>query len=82
MGDVGHQLVIGPTGAGKSMLNFMACQYLKYDAYVIIFDQGGSFLASTHAVKGEYYEIGDPNALIFQPLRHMDDKELIWAWIG
>ena len=31
IGDVGHQLVIGPTGAGKSvLLNFMACQFLKY----------------------------------------------------
>ena len=86
IGDVGHQLVIGPTGAGKSvLLNFMACQYLKYkDAFVVIFDQGGSFLASTHAVNGEYYEIGDPDALIFQPLRHMDNKEeRIWAmdWV-
>ena len=48
----------------------MACQYLKYkDAYVVIFDQGGSFLASTHAVKGEYYEIGDPNALIIPAIK-------------
>jgi type IV secretion system protein TrbE len=86
IGDVGHQLVIGPTGAGKSvLLNFMACQFLKYkDAYVVIFDQGGSFLASTRCVNGEYYEIGDPDELIFQPLRNIDQKEeLIWAmdWI-
>ena len=84
--DVGHQLVIGPTGAGKSvLLNFMACQFLKYkDAYVVIFDQGGSFLASTRCVNGEYYEIGDPNELIFQPLRNINDKsEIIWAmdWV-
>lgn len=86
--DVGHQMIIGPTGAGKSvLLNMMALQFLRYqNAQVFIFDKGGSFLAPTLLVDGQYYEVasGKPDDLVFQPLAHVDDtKERTWAadWI-
>lgn len=88
IGDVGHQMIIGPTGSGKSvLLNMMALQFRRYlDAQVFIFDKGGSFLAATNAVGGGYYELGIKNEILtFQPLANIDDEvEKIWAseWIS
>lgn len=87
IGDVGHQMIIGPTGAGKSvLLNMIALQFRRYkDAQIFIFDKGGSFLASTAGVNGGYYELGrDERGLVFQPLAHIDtETERVWAadWI-
>jgi len=49
VGDVGHCLVIGPTGAGKSvLLAFMAMQFRRYpDARIFAFDCGGAIRATT-----------------------------------
>ena len=42
-GDVGHTLVLGATGAGKSFtLNFLLVQALQYNPRVLILDLGGS----------------------------------------
>ena len=43
-GDVGHTLVVGPTGAGKSvLLNLLSMQFKRYaDAQVFTFDKGRS----------------------------------------
>lgn len=48
VGDVGHALVIGPTGAGKSvLLALMALQFRRYaGAQVFAFDFGGSIRAA------------------------------------
>ncbi len=88
VGDVGHQMIIGPTGAGKSvLLTMMALQFLRYEnAQVFIFDKGGSFLAATLGVNGQYYDVGShhTNGLVFQPLAHIDqNEERIWAseWV-
>ncbi|TNF69491.1 MAG: conjugal transfer protein TrbE [Gammaproteobacteria bacterium] len=88
IGDVGHQMILGPTGAGKSvLLNVMGAQFLRYkDAQVFVFDKGGSFYALTSGVGGQYYEVGDvgKGGLVFQPLAYIDDmKERIWAaeWV-
>ncbi len=84
VGDVGHQMIIGPTGSGKSvLLNIMALQFLRYqDAQVFIFDKGGSFLATTLAVGGEHYDVGaqENKGLVFQPLAKIDQlNERIFA---
>src|SRR5207244_12444646 len=48
VGDVGHTLVVGPTGAGKSvLLALMGLQFRRYPGgQVFAFDFGGSFLAA------------------------------------
>src|SRR3546814_3014860 len=55
VGDVGHTLVVGPTGAGKSvLLALMALQFRRYaDAQVFAFDFGGSILAASLALEFE-----------------------------
>ena len=43
-GDVGHTLILGATGAGKSFtLNFLLVQALQYQPRVLILDLGGSY---------------------------------------
>jgi type IV secretion system protein VirB4 len=86
MGDVGHHMIIGPTGAGKSvLLNFLALQFRRYrDARIIIFDKGRSFFASTKGVNGKFYELGSKKGLHFQPLADIDQAdEASWAaeWV-
>ena len=43
VGDVGHTLVLGMTGSGKSvLLNTLAYQSRKYGSRIVFFDKGGS----------------------------------------
>lgn len=86
VGDVGHAMVIGPTGAGKSTnLATMALQFLRYpDAQVYFFDKGGSIRVATYGVGGDYYDLGkegSSGALSFQPLADIDNEnERQWAF--
>jgi type IV secretory pathway VirB4 component len=44
VGDVGHTLVLGATGSGKSfLLNFLIAQLQRYSPRTLIFDLGGSY---------------------------------------
>jgi type IV secretion/conjugal transfer VirB4 family ATPase len=93
VGDVGHTLVVGPTGAGKSvLLALMALQFRRYPgAQVFAFDFGGSIRAAALAMGGDWHDLGgalasdasEPVAL--QPLARTDDTgERAWAaeWIA
>ncbi len=53
VGDVGHTLVVGPTGAGKSvLLAVMALQFRRYaNSQVFAFDFGGSIRAAALAMR-------------------------------
>jgi type IV secretion system protein VirB4 len=88
VGDVGHMMIFGPTGTGKStLLSFMAVQWLRYhNAQVFFFDKGASSRVITECVGGAFFSVGaKDNALCFQPLRTIDDEaERIWAsqWLG
>ena len=87
VGDVGHMLVVGPTGAGKSvLLALMALQFRRYaGAQVYVFDKGGSARAAVLAMSGRHHALGIGGALAFQPLRHIDDPVVrSWAaeWIA
>jgi len=86
--DVGHTLVIGPTGAGKStLIGLMAAQFLRYPgAQVFAFDKGYSSFALCNAVGGEHYDIAGDAArdLAFCPLADIDQPGVrVWAseWI-
>ena len=93
VGDVGHTLVVGPTGAGKSVfLALMAMQFRRYaSSQVFAFDFGGSIRAAALAMGGDWHDLGgslsddvaEPVAL--QPLSEIDDPaERAWAaeWVA
>ena len=86
-GDVGHTMVIGPTGAGKSvLLNSLALQWLRYpEAQVYYFDKGASSRASTLLAGGQFFVLGgDQSDLAFQPLADLGTAEdRTWAqeWV-
>ncbi|WBO24332.1 conjugal transfer protein TrbE [Sphingomonas abietis] len=89
VGDVGHMIVVGPTGAGKSVfLALLALQFRRYpDSQITIFDKGFSARAGVLAMGGTHHPLGsdDGEALAFQPLRTIDDDvERAWAseWIA
>ncbi|MER9236356.1 conjugal transfer protein TrbE [Mesorhizobium sp. M0622] len=60
VGDVGHTLVIGPTGAGKSVLLAMiALQFRRYEhSQLFAFDFGGSIRAAMLAMDGDWHDLG------------------------
>ena len=83
VGDVGHTLIIGPTGTGKStLLAMIAAQFRKYrNAKVFCFDKGYSIYCLTEAVGGAHYDVGDRDSnLDFCPLAESD---INWAedWV-
>ena len=93
VGDVGHTLVVGPTGAGKSvLLALMALQFRRYvRSQIFAFDFGGSIRATALAMGGDWHDLGgalstdaaEPVAL--QPLARIDDPaERAWAadWLA
>lgn len=74
VGDVGHTLVIGPTGAGKSvLLAFLALQFRRYpDNQVFVFDRGGSARAVMLGMGGTAIDAGGDAQPAFQPLSRID----------
>lgn len=93
VGDVGHTLVVGPTGAGKSvLLALMAMQFRRYpNSQVFAFDFGGSIRAATLAMGGDWHDLGGAlsdggdRPVALQPLAWIDDSsERGWAteWVG
>src|SRR6266853_1210865 len=85
VGDVGHTLVVGPTGAGKSvLLALMALQFRRYPHnQIFAFDFGGSIRAATLAIGGDLTD-GASASVSLQPLSRIPDvPERAWAadWI-
>ncbi|WOH63630.1 conjugal transfer protein TrbE [Bradyrhizobium sp. BWA-3-5] len=81
-GDVGHTIVVGPTGAGKSvLLSMLALQFRRYpNAQLITFDKGRSARATTLALSGAWYELGAKGGIAFQPLKDVaEEGARLWA---
>ncbi|MGB6977197.1 MAG: DUF87 domain-containing protein [Gammaproteobacteria bacterium] len=74
--DVGHQVVLGPTGSGKSTyLGFLIAQFLRYPkAQIFVFDKDYSHHALTKALEGHYYDIGKAEELAFCPLNDLSTE--------
>lgn len=87
VGDLGHTLIFGPTGAGKSViLANILFSFQKYQNHKIFaFDKGRSLLAPTLASGGTHYDIaGENSSLAFAPLSNIRTTgQIAWAeqWI-
>jgi len=92
--DVGHTLMLGPTGSGKSThLGMLAAQLRRYEGMsVYVFDKGLSMYplaaairAHTNGQSGLHFTVaGDANELAFCPLQFLETKgDRAWAleWI-
>jgi type IV secretion system protein VirB4 len=94
VGDVGHCLVVGPTGAGKSvLLALMALQFRRYEGnQIFAFDYGGSIRAAALAMGGDWQDLGgalhdagSAGSVALQPLARIDEAaERAWAaeWLA
>ena len=88
VGDVGHTLIFGPTGAGKSvLLCTIALQALRYPGVTICaFDKGRSMWATVTACGGRHHDVGsDGDGPAFCPLSILDtEADMAWAedWVA
>ena len=92
--DLGHTLMLGPTGSGKSThLALIAAQLRRYEGMTIYaFDKGMSLFPLTAAIhadtngrSGSHFVVGaDDSRLSFAPLQFLESKtDRAWAaeWI-
>ena len=95
--DIGHTLIVGSTGAGKSVLvGELALQFLRYEnAQTFVFDVGYAHYLGCLACGGRHYDLMAPagsgpggtdqgEGPTFQPLAGIDDPtERAWAleWV-
>ncbi len=81
---VGHTFIVGPTGAGKSvMMGMFAASFKRYkDSRVTIFDTGRSLKILTKGMGGVHHDIGaETSSYKLQPLRNIDNSiELRFAY--
>src|SRR3546814_17550448 len=84
-------LVVGPTGAGKSvLLALMALQFRRYaGSQIFAFDYGGSIRAAAIAMGGDWQDLGGalPDAgragsVALQPLARIDDTRSEESRVG
>jgi len=92
VGDVGHTMVVGPTGAGKSvLLALIALQFRRYEGnQIFAFDFGGSIRVASLAMGGDWHDLGGEltegaeTSVALQPLAGITHTpERAWAadWI-
>ena len=79
--DIGHQVILGPSGAGKSTyLQLALSQFLRYEnARVFVFDKDLSHHGWTHAMGGQFYNIGEDSTIGFAPFKLLETKSQLNA---
>lgn len=66
--DVGHSLVVGATGAGKSFLvKFLTTHAQKYEPMTVIFDLGDSYRRLVGLLDGSYLRLGLDQGVTINP---------------
>ena len=83
-GDVGHVLIFGPTGMGKSTLtNEIALQHRRYRrAKITAFDNKSGMMATALACGGNHYDLArdGTGAGLYCPLEFLENEiDIAWA---
>ena len=74
--DVGHTTIIGPTGAGKTvMMNFLCAQAQKFKCRLFFFDKDRGAEIFLRAINGQYTIIDPGRKCGFNPLQLADTGE-------
>ncbi len=83
--DVGHTTIIGPTGAGKTVLmNFLTAQAQKFKCRTFIFDKDRGCEIFVRALNGKYTIIDPGKRCHFNPLQlpdTMENRNFLAEWI-
>lgn len=83
--DVGHTTIIGPTGAGKTVLmNFLCAQAQKAHCRMFYFDKDRGADIFVRAIGGQYHIIEPGDNCHFNPLQladTMENRTFIGEWI-
>ena len=68
--DVGHTMIVGPTGAGKTVLmNFLCTQALKFNPKMFFFDKDRGAEIFIRAINGKYLTLDVAKRSEFNPLQ-------------
>ncbi|MEH0831580.1 VirB4 family type IV secretion/conjugal transfer ATPase [Anaplasma bovis] len=83
--DVGHTAIIGPTGAGKTVLmNFLCVQAMKFSPRIFFFDKDHGAEIFIRALNGIYTTIEPRGTTGLNPL-HLDDtpdnRTFLMEWL-
>jgi type IV secretion system protein VirB4 len=83
--DVGHTMIVGPTGAGKTVLmNFLTAQAQKFKCRTFLFDKDRGSEVFVRAIGGQYTLINPGKRCYFNPLQLDDTSEnrnFITEWL-
>jgi len=83
--DVGHTTIIGPTGAGKTVLmNFLCAQSQKFNCRMFFFDKDRGAEIFIRAIKGVYTVIDPGKKCGFNPLKlpeNSANKTFLLDWL-
>lgn len=83
--DVGHTTIIGPTGAGKTVLmNFLAVQAQKFFPRTFFFDKDRGAEIFIKAIGGEHFFLDPSHNTGFNPLQlddNSDNRMFLQDWL-
>ena len=85
LGDVGHTTIIGPTGAGKTVLmNFLTAQAQKFNCRTFLFDKDRGSEIFVRGLGGKYTVIDPGKRCGFNPLQlpdTMENRNFLAEWV-
>lgn len=83
--DVGHTMIVGPTGAGKTVLmNFLCAQAQKFNSRLFFFDKDRGAEIFIRALGGTYNIIEPGERCNFNPLQlpdTLENRNFIGEWL-
>ncbi|MBT4879215.1 MAG: VirB4 family type IV secretion/conjugal transfer ATPase [Alphaproteobacteria bacterium] len=83
--DVGHSTIIGPTGAGKTVLmNFLCAQAQKYNPRTFFFDKDRGAEIFIKAIDGVHFFLDPGHETGFNPFQladNTDNRAFLMEWI-